>query len=116
MSEEIKKSLTGCDTVVLESNHDVGMLQCGVYPYVLKKRILSDIGHLSNETAADEAVELVKSGTTRLVLAHLSRENNIPDLALRASLCALEQNGMKQDIDFMLSVAPVANLSGSIIY
>ncbi len=116
LSEEIKKSLTGCDTVVLESNHDVGMLQCGVYPYVLKKRILSDIGHLSNETAADEAVELVKSGTTRLVLAHLSRENNIPDLALRASLCALEQNGMKQDIDFMLSVAPVANLSGSIIY
>ena len=116
LSSEIKNALSGCDTVVLESNHDVGMLQCGAYPYILKKRILSDIGHLSNETAAAQAAELVRSGTTRILLAHLSRENNMPDLALQTSLCTLHQNGMKKNIDFMLTVAPVANSSGSILY
>ncbi len=116
ISKEMKTALHGCDTVVLESNHDIGMLQCGLYPYILKRRILSDIGHLSNETAAEYAAELVRNGTTRIVLAHISRENNIPELALQTSLCTLEQNGMKQNIDFILSAAPVANTSGSMIY
>lgn len=116
VTDEIYSALTGCDTVVLESNHDVGMLRCGGYPYILKRRILSDTGHLSNELCAQTAVRLVKSGTTRLLLAHLSRENNIPELAKQASLCELEQNSMKQDIDFMLSVVPEAYTSGSIIY
>ena len=116
LPDDIRHSLKGCDTVVLESNHDVGMLNCGVYPYVLKKRILSDKGHLSNETAADAAAELVRNGTTRLILAHLSRENNMPELAYQSSLCVLKQNGMKENIDFLLSVAPVENKSGAIIY
>ena len=71
---------------------------------------------MSNETAAEYAAELVRNGTTRIVLAHISRENNIPELALQTSLCTLEQNGMKQNIDFILSAAPVANTSGSMIY
>lgn len=102
----IQQALTGCDTVVLESNHDVGMLQCSGYPYLLKRRILSDVGHLSNERCAETAAELVKTGTTRLLLAHLSRENNLPELALQASLCELECQGMKQQTDFLLSVVP----------
>ena len=116
ITPEIRSAITGCDTVVLESNHDVGMLQCGPYPYILKKRILSDLGHLSNEMCAEIAVELVNSGTTRILLAHLSRENNIPELAKQATLCELEMNGMKQNIDFMLSVVPETNRSGAVIY
>lgn len=116
VTEEIGAALTGCDTVVLESNHDVGMLQCGVYPYVLKRRILSDVGHLSNEMCARTAAELVQNGTTRLLLAHLSRENNIPELAQQASLCELESGGMKQNVDFLLSVVPESYQSPAIIY
>ena len=116
ISNDMKAVLKGCDTIVIESNHDVGMLQNGAYPYILKRRILSDIGHLSNESCANVLTDLVKSGATRFVLAHLSRENNIPELALQTSLCTLQTNGMKQNIDFKLSVAPVANTSGSIIF
>ncbi|MGN1458558.1 MAG: MBL fold metallo-hydrolase [Acutalibacteraceae bacterium] len=116
ISNDIKSALCGCDTVVIESNHDVRMLENGIYPYILKRRILSDKGHLSNDSCADELLELVRSGTTRFLLAHLSRENNMPELALQTSLCNLESNGMKRNIDFMISVAPVENFSGSIIY
>ena len=116
VTEDIRKALTGCDTVVLESNHDVGMLRCGTYPYVLKQRILSDRGHLSNEVCAETASELVKTGTTRLLLAHLSRENNFPELAMQAALCELEQNGMKQNIDFILSVVPEVTTGSKILY
>ena len=116
ITDEIRSSLLGCDTVVLESNHDVGMLRCGPYPYILKRRILSDVGHLSNELCAQTAVELVKSGTTRLLLAHLSKENNLPALAKQASLYELEQNRMKQNVDFMLSVVPESYTAGSILY
>ena len=116
VTDEIRSALHGCDTVVLESNHDVGMLRCGGYPYILKKRILSDVGHLSNELCAQTAVELVRNGTTRLLLAHLSKENNIPELARQATLCELEQNRMKQDIDFLLTVVPESYTAGSMIY
>lgn len=106
ITPEAGNALSGCDTVVLESNHDVAMLQSGNYPYALKKRILSDVGHLSNECCAEEAVRLVRNGTTRLLLAHLSKENNIPELAMQASLYELERRGMKQNKDFLLCVVP----------
>ena len=105
VTPEMLSAIRGCDTAVIESNHDVGMLENGFYPYVLKRRILSEIGHLSNEVCAETACELVKSGTTRFVLAHLSRENNIPELAEQATLCTLKKNGMRNNIDFMLTVA-----------
>lgn len=116
ISKTMKDSLYGCDTVVIESNHDVRMLESGYYPYILKRRILSDIGHLSNDSCAAILTELVKNGTTRFLLAHLSRENNIPNLALQTSLSVLQSNGMKQNNDFMISVVPVENVSGSVLY
>ena len=70
----------GCETVVLESNHDVDMLMSGPYPYELKRRILSKRGHLSNRECADFAAELCANGTKNLMLAHLSEENNRPDI------------------------------------
>lgn len=116
LSNEVKDALTGSDFVVLESNHDVGMLKNGPYPYPLKKRILSSTGHLSNEDCADELCRLVKTGTTRFLLAHLSAENNTPELAYQTSLCSLSMNGFKQEKDFQLFVAPRENISGKSIF
>lgn len=115
-SEEVEEALRGRDLVMLESNHDVRMLQNGSYPYPLKRRILSDIGHLSNECCANALPALVKSGSTRFVLAHLSKENNIPELAYQTSLAELQVHGMRQGFDFELSVAPRENSGGMMIF
>lgn len=116
ITDEIKSAVKGCDTVLIESNHDEGMLRCGSYPYLLKRRILSDIGHLSNETCAETVNELVQTGTTRIILAHLSQKNNIPYLAQAATLSVLELNGMKQNVDFKLSIADSENTTKPILY
>lgn len=109
LTDTVKENLSGADTVILESNHDVGMLQNGPYPYHLKRRILSDTGHLSNAVCASELDSLVRSGSTRFILAHLSHENNTPELAFQTTLCALKMSGMRQGRDFELFVAPREN-------
>lgn len=116
ITDSMKKALKGCDTVVIESNHDVRMLENGDYPYLLKRRILSNIGHLSNDTCANSLADMINNGTTRFFLAHLSSANNIPELALQTSLCALESKNMKQNIDFKIFVVPVENTKGSVIF
>lgn len=93
VTKELEAALTGADSVILESNHDENMLLMGSYPYDLKRRILSDRGHLSNENAAELARRLALSGTKRIVLAHLSPENNYPELALTTSLLKLKDTG-----------------------
>ena len=70
--------LRGCETVVLESNHDPHMLQAGPYPYALKQRVAGPNGHLSNPDCAVFAAFLADNGTRKLVLAHLSEKNNMP--------------------------------------
>lgn len=107
ITDVIRTSLKGSSLVVIESNHDVGMLQNGRYPAYLKRRILSERGHLSNDCCAAELPRLVKEGTTRIFLAHLSRENNLPQLAYQTSLTALEGVGMRENIDFKLDIAPI---------
>ncbi|OPJ55421.1 MBL fold metallo-hydrolase [Alkalithermobacter paradoxus] len=79
--DNIRKNIYNSKLVVLESNHDVEMLKMGPYPYYLKRRVLSKNGHLSNEDAGKFALELVEKGTQKIFLAHLSRENNFPELA-----------------------------------
>ena len=79
--------------MLLESNYDPGMLQAGRYPYELKRRIMSRKGHLSNDDAAEAALALVAGGARQLVLGHLSKENNFPELALRCCIAALERDG-----------------------
>ena len=81
VSPLIKEGLCGCEAVVLEANHDVDMLMEGRYPYELKQRIRSKRGHLSNHDSALFAAELVTGGTNGFILAHLSAENNLPELA-----------------------------------
>lgn len=105
VTDTVMDAIFGCDLVLLESNHDVGMLRNGPYPYFLKERILSDYGHLSNESCADTAVRLMESGTTRFVLGHLSKENNIPALAYETTHAAMRMAGAVENIDYLLSVA-----------
>lgn len=112
VSDTVREAIQGCDAIVIESNHEVRMLQNGRYPYYLKRRILSDVGHLSNESCAKELPNLVKTGTTKFILAHLSLENNDPQLAYITSLCSLIENGMKENVDFKLYVAPKINKNG----
>jgi phosphoribosyl 1,2-cyclic phosphodiesterase len=92
-TEEIEDALHGCETVVLEANHDVNMLMMGPYPYLLKQRILSQGGHLSNDQCAELAVRLAKSGTKCFVLAHLSEINNTPSIASKTVCSALRDAG-----------------------
>ncbi len=106
VTPEVESAVTGCDLVLLESNHDKNMLMANErYPYQLKRRILSDVGHLSNNSCAQLACKLVSEGTTRLVLGHLSHENNYPRLAYECTGTALSEQGMKQGNDYLLSVA-----------
>ncbi len=109
MTNEIMNSISGCDLVMIESNHDVGMLQNGIYPYYLKRRILSDVGHLCNEDCAEAVAQLVRAGTTRFYLGHLSEENNVPLLAYRTSENALLQQGAVLGRDCFLTVNPPEN-------
>ena len=95
ISPEIEEALTGCDAVILESNHDYDMLMTGPYPYDLKKRIASRRGHLSNPDSAALAARLCAKGTKKLMLAHLSQENNIPDLAYGECVSAVGDADVK---------------------
>lgn len=90
VTDEVLNGLLGADTVLIESNHDEDMLRYGAYPYYLKQRILSDHGHLSNENCAALARTLADGGTRRIILGHLSRENNTPARAMYAAEKALE--------------------------
>ena len=114
VTDEIRAKLKGCRAVILESNHDVGMLQNGSYPFATKQRILSSEGHLSNVSCAEELPILVENGTTHFVLAHLSRENNTPDLARVTAESVLTTKGIKSGIDCSLYVAPPSG--GKMIY
>ena len=105
VTDGVDRALSGCDLVLLESNYDPGMLACGPYPYYLKKRISSQLGHLSNDDCAAQLVRLVESGTTRLVLAHLSQENNLPQLAFETARSELLAAGCRQGEDYLLQVA-----------
>ena len=106
VSQEVHAGISGCDLVLLESNYDEGMLITSPYPYSLKRRIKGNMGHLSNDFCACEAKELVKTGTTRVVLGHLSKENNLPQLAYETIRGTLEEAGCRLGEDYLLSVAP----------
>ena len=93
VTEEVLEGLMGADTVLIESNHDLAMLLDGPYPAVLKRRILSARGHLSNADCALLARKLADGGTSTVILGHLSRENNRPELALAETKQLLAGSG-----------------------
>lgn len=79
--EHILEAVKGAEILYLESNHDVNMLLVGAYPYYLKQRILGERGHLSNDSAAKLICEVLHPKLRHVILAHLSKENNLPELA-----------------------------------
>ncbi|MGQ9477440.1 MAG: MBL fold metallo-hydrolase [Candidatus Bipolaricaulia bacterium] len=84
MSRAALESLVSCEVVILEANHDLEMLRNGPYPWDLKQRIRSEVGHLSNEACGEALAELATKGRLKKAfLAHLSRTNNRPELALQ---------------------------------
>lgn len=105
MSEELLENIKGCYTVLLESNYDLFMLEAGTYPYELKCRIKSDKGHLCNDDAALTVRDLVKSGAKKIILGHISPENNYPDLAFETTKLCLASNGIIVGKDVDLHVA-----------
>lgn len=89
VTPHLREALCGCEAVVVECNHDVDMLRFGPYPGQLKTRILSRRGHLSNEDCAAFSCELAAAGARYILLAHLSRENNRPEMAYAAVRAAV---------------------------
>ncbi len=103
VTPNIEKNLTGADMVLLESNYDEQMLRNGSYPYDLKMRISSNHGHLSNNDCGTQLVKLVKSGTYKFILGHLSQENNTPQIAEQSAVCSLSE--FKRNRDYLLITA-----------
>ena len=93
LTDEVLEAMRGVSLAVIESNYDERMLCDGPYPVYLKRRILSERGHLSYEDAGRFAVSLARAGARGLILGHLSRENNRPELALAAVSAALAEAG-----------------------
>lgn len=98
------ENMYGSGLAVIESNHDTDMLVNGRYPFPLKRRIMSKLGHLSNADCTAAAAKLLENGTKNFILAHLSEENNLPELAF-ASLTDYLDVYAKEGRDYFASVA-----------
>jgi phosphoribosyl 1,2-cyclic phosphodiesterase len=90
MPVSVRHHLQGCDVLVMESNHDVEMLRSGPYPWSVKQRVMSRVGHLSNESLAEFFTTDYDGCASYVVLAHLSEQNNHPEIARRAAELALQ--------------------------
>lgn len=111
LAENVKDQLRGADCAVLESNHDTEMLKNGGYPWALKQRVASRVGHLSNETVAAYLGGDFDGAPAHLILAHLSENNNLPELALLAAQRALANRGCRTVLHVAAQDAPLATLT-----
>lgn len=107
ITEAMHQSLKGCDALVVEANHDQEMLWQGRYPWYLKKRISGKNGHLENKQLAEGLLEWIDENTQRIVLAHLSDENNTPEMALTTVFRILKESKIaKRSPNLRMRVAP----------
>jgi phosphoribosyl 1,2-cyclic phosphodiesterase len=102
VSDRMKKIIENANAYVFESNHDVQMLRMGRYPWSIKRRILSDVGHVSNEDAALAMSEVIGDNTKSIYLAHLSLDNNMKELARMSVSQTLESTGIFVGDSFQL--------------
>jgi phosphoribosyl 1,2-cyclic phosphodiesterase len=100
--DRVKRAIGGADAYIFESNHDVEMLRVGPHPWNVKKRILGDKGHLSNEMAGDALTEVLSGDSKDVYLAHLSPDNNMPEIAEITVRGILTQNGFNVGSDVVL--------------
>ena len=104
MTKEVIDNLKKSKFILLESNYEPELLKFCSYPYLLKRRIASDKGHLSNNDAGKTISKLVEYGLEKVILGHLSRESNFPELAEKTVLNEMLQNGIKKN-EIELTVA-----------
>lgn len=105
-TEEIRDNIKESDVILLESNHDINMLKMGPYPYTLKRRVLSEVGHLSNEDCGNAITDILRYGLgKKIILGHLSGTNNHPDLAYETVSGILRENGINIGGDVHLNMA-----------
>ena len=105
-SQYIINHLQNLDAMLIEANHDERMLEAGPYPYPLKRRILGDFGHLSNENSGRLISSILHDGIRHIFLGHLSKENNIPELAYETVRLEIDQSDTEYRAnDFEISVA-----------
>ncbi len=102
--ERMRMAAQGSGLILIESNHDIDMLQAGRYPYPLKRRILGETGHLSNDACGQALVELYLTGVHRAILGHLSGDNNLEPLAMATVRAALREADIP-DGEFELTLA-----------
>lgn len=98
VSERIKKTVEDADAYVFEANHDISMLQMGHYPWSVKRRILGDSGHVSNEDCGLALSDIISNKTRRVYLAHLSKDNNMKELARMSVSQVLRERGIQMDL------------------
>ncbi len=102
---EIAKHVSGSDIIMLEANHDEELLKMGDYPYSLKKRVLAPYGHLSNYDSAKFLIDVMKiSPISQVLLAHLSGDNNLPELAYETFRCMLLENNIRIGREIMVDL------------
>ncbi|MGX4588465.1 MBL fold metallo-hydrolase [Paenibacillus chitinolyticus] len=94
MSTKVKDVIGDSDAIILEANHDIEMLRMGRYPWNIKRRILSDLGHLSNEAAGEALLDIMTARTRAVYMAHLSQNHNLMDLARLTLNSVLEDRGV----------------------
>lgn len=112
VTREAARAIRGTNTLIGEFNYDPDRLRDGPYPPALKERIAGDWGHLSNEMGGRLAAWAVEQGARRVVLAHLSKDNNRPERARQAACQAIEAVGAQIGRDVAVSVAPRSEGSG----
>lgn len=95
VNQNIINSIKNSDLLLIESNHDEDMVLIGPYPWPLKRRVLGEFGHMSNDTAGNLITQVIKKGTETVLLGHLSKENNFPLLAYRTVENILVENGIE---------------------
>jgi len=104
-SDEVREAVVGSEVVLIEANYDHDMLWNGEYPWYLKKRIDSEMGHLCNSDCAQAVCYLYHNGTKHFVLGHLSKENNMPMIAEKEILRVMDNESAVRGENYFLSVA-----------
>jgi phosphoribosyl 1,2-cyclic phosphodiesterase len=116
LSKLVVERLRGCDGIIMESNHDVRMLKAGPYPWALKQRVMSRRGHLSNDSVAEFIMNEFDGKAAHIVLAHLSKNNNLPELALLSAETALEERSRLLACQTKLELAAADEISKTYSY
>ena len=115
--ERIIGELQNLDTVLVEANHDIRMLQAGPYPYSLKRRILGERGHICNEAAGQLITRILHDNMREILLGHLSKENNYPELALETVKTEITLGDTQYSgSDFLIRIAPRDHRSACIAW